>query len=154
MIGEIIVFLAIFVDMTSYIYWCYKGIGYLGYKTESLMFRAILLGSVRYLVGAIGILFLLLILKSQLFIEGIIGMLTLSLPLKSGVVLFLAYFLVRYLEWGLVYILIRLSFKKNLVYPEKQSILRVNTWLIGGILISYVTDIPWFAFVKFMGLHF
>jgi len=124
--SRLIFFFYLLVKYAAYTLWCYFGMRWLIQKDS---FRAGMgLGFLRLLLGAF--------FGVGIFIVG--GMLHLEVPTHPVLMYFSIYAPVRYVEWTILLLVLRAGYTSSV----PAGLGKRQAWILGGILISHVADLP------------
>jgi hypothetical protein len=132
-------------SFSASLFWCFRGIKYLGYEIKRPLFDSCGWAVIRCLMD-----YALLKIPFSIINYSLLSNLPFPFPIPKliAILFILLTFGVRYyIEWWILYVLLRYSYKKNIVYPEYQSFSRIHKWIINGTALSVI------AFV-FSGLLF
>lgn len=127
------------VKFIAYSTWCYATLHWFDNKVNNKFATATLLGLIRLLLG------MLLGLPLSLLAF------YLSLQLKSIIIPYLMiYPAVRVFEWGILWFMMKYR-KIGIKTPNKKAVI---LWILGGIIVSCLADIPLFIANWLSGLPF
>jgi len=153
--GEVVKFLLAYglIKFIAYMWWCYFALKCYAVDVKNKILAAAGFGFVRLLIGivigsTIAVWLWIPIFAyfstseavKQLLSTANIDMIDLLKP--TALVYLTIYPLIRIIEWTLMWFIMQYSLKNRLQAPSKASIV---LWVLGGIIVSCVADIPlWF----------
>jgi hypothetical protein len=117
----------VIIKFAAYSAWCYAGLRWLQHRHS--VRAGIGFGFARLLLG---VLFGL-----GIFISG--GMLHLDVPARPVLMYFAIYAPVRYLEWTILFDLLR---RFGNTHETRPGFLKEQAWIFGGIAVSHLADLP------------
>lgn len=116
----------------AYSIWCYVALNFFFNNKKHLIISAAGFGLIRLLIG---------IFIGQFAILKLIGVIA---PSNQILDYFLIFPVVRLFEWLFLYFLMNCFYKKTLIINTYQ----LAGWILGGIIISCLADIPVFIALK------